>query len=79
MFKIGGSNKYIGFAVSFGITMAITVYILYKGGQWLDAKLGTAPVFTMLGVLMGVAAVFKRLIADLKVMEKMDKFHDDPE
>lgn len=71
-------SKYIGFATSFGLTMAITVYFLFKGGQWLDAKLGTAPTFMFLGVILGVAAVFKRLLTDLKTLDNMDKSEEDP-
>lgn len=79
MGKFSGSNQYLGFAVSFGLTMAITVFMLFKGGQWLDARLGTEPLFMILGVLLGVAAVFKRLLADLKLMERSGRNDDDAE
>lgn len=72
-----GKNKssglqYLNFGLSFGLTMALTVYILFKGGQWLDNRLGTAPLFMATGVVLAVAAVFKRLLADLKTLEKKD-------
>jgi len=59
--------------------MAITIYLLFMGGRWVDTKLGTEPLFMLIGVLLGVAAVFKRLLADLKLMEKMDQNRDDQE
>jgi len=79
MAKISATGKYLGFATSFGLTMAITVYFLFKGGQWLDVRLGTTPIFMFLGVILGVAAVFKRLLTDLKTLDKMDKSEEDPE
>ena len=69
-FKNSPAFKYINFGISFGITMAITVYVLYLGGKWLDNRLGTAPLFMFLGIVMAVAAVFKRLVADLKTLDK---------
>lgn len=68
-FKQRPSFKYINFGLSFGLTMAITVYLLYQGGKWLDNRLGTSPVFMFVGILLAVAAVFKRLLADLKTLE----------
>jgi F0F1-type ATP synthase assembly protein I len=73
MKKVGGRSKYFGFALSFGLTMALTVYLLFKGGQWLDNKLGTEPLFMMLGVLLAIGAVFKNLFAELKILERLEK------
>lgn len=75
--KSNASSRYIGFAMSFGLTMAITVYFLYKGGQWLDNRLGTAPAFMAVGVLLAVVTVFKRLITELRTMERMEKDDED--
>ncbi len=66
--------KYINFAISFGLTLAITLYILYQAGYWLDRRLGTSPVFMFLGVLLAVIVVFKRLVVDL--LKEMDKERD---
>ncbi|MCR4440671.1 MAG: AtpZ/AtpI family protein [Peptococcaceae bacterium] len=69
-FKQNPSFKYINFGLSFGLTMAITVYLLYQGGKWLDNRLGTAPVFMFVGIILAVATVFKRLLAELKTLER---------
>ncbi len=69
-YKKGPAFKYINFGLSFGVTMAITLYVLYKGGGWLDQRLGTSPVFMMIGIILAVAAVFKRMITDLKTLDK---------
>ncbi|MHB8157024.1 MAG: AtpZ/AtpI family protein [Desulfocucumaceae bacterium] len=63
-------QKYINFGLSFGLTMAITVYLLYQGGAWLDNRFNTAPVFMFIGILLAIAAVFKRLFAEVKMLDK---------
>lgn len=75
-FKKSPSYKYINFAVSFGLTLAITVFAMYKGGTWLDERLGTAPVFMMAGVLLAIATVFKRILIDIKTLDN-DSSKDD--
>ncbi len=68
-FKQKPSYKYLNFAISFGLTMAITVYLLFQGGRWLDNRLNTAPVFMLLGILLAIATVFKRLFVELKTLD----------
>jgi hypothetical protein len=62
--------KYFNFALSFGLTLAITAYLLYKGGEWLDSRFGTAPLFMCLGILLAIVTVFKQLIEDINKMNK---------
>lgn len=65
-YKDRGGFKYINFGVSFGLTMGITVYLLYLGGSWLDGRLGTTPLFMVLGILLAIVTVFKQLLSDIK-------------
>jgi hypothetical protein len=58
--------KYLNLAISFGLTLAITVYLLYKGGVWLDNHLGTEPFFMILGVFLALATIFWQLIDEFK-------------
>ncbi|PKM90132.1 MAG: hypothetical protein CVU87_03260 [Firmicutes bacterium HGW-Firmicutes-12] len=69
-FKKSPAYKYINFGLSFGLTMAITVYLLYQGGQWLDNRFDSAPVFMIIGIMLAIAAVFKRLFAEVKMMDR---------
>lgn len=69
-YKNSPTYKYVNFGLSFGLTMAITVYLLYLGGKWLDTRLNSAPWFMFLGIVLAIAAVFKRLFADLKMLER---------
>jgi F0F1-type ATP synthase assembly protein I len=62
--------KYLNFALSFGLTLVITLYLLYQGGKWLDKRLGTEPLFMILGILLAVATIFRQLIVETKDMDK---------
>ena len=42
-----------------GFEMVLSVLVGYFGGQWLDAKFGTHPWLTGLGVVAGVGAALK--------------------
>ncbi len=75
--KDKGAFKYINYGVSFGLTMAITIYLLYLGGSWLDRKFDTEPLFMVLGILLGVGAVFKRMFTEIKTMNKSENIDDE--
>ena len=49
-----GSVRYVG--IGWFIATCIVVGIL--GGVWLDGKLGLAPLFTLLGLFVGLATAF---------------------
>ena len=51
-----------GFTGAVGIEVALAITIGYFGGHWLDRKLGTAPVITIIGFVGGVGAAVKALI-----------------
>ena len=52
---------------SLGIAMGLAIALLAVGGNWLDGRLGTAPLFVLLGVFAGFAgscySLFGRLAA----------------
>jgi F0F1-type ATP synthase assembly protein I len=43
-------------ASQFGITLAVSVVLGYFAGHWLDEHLNTGVIFTLIGVLLGLAA-----------------------
>ncbi len=51
---IRASSKFIGHGMSF----AASILLFLLGGNWLDGKLGTSPVFALLGMLIGFGAGF---------------------
>lgn len=65
--------KYANFALSFGVTMAISLFFGYYAGNQLDKKLGTEPWFLVLGILIGTALAFYSLFKEIQVLERMGK------
>jgi F0F1-type ATP synthase assembly protein I len=43
-------------ASQFGITLAISVVLGYLAGHWLDDRLNTGIIFSLIGVLLGLVA-----------------------
>jgi F0F1-type ATP synthase assembly protein I len=41
-------------ASQFGITLAVAVVLGFFAGQWLDSKLNTGIIFSLIGVLIGL-------------------------
>jgi hypothetical protein len=48
--------------VGAGLTMVVTVGLLAYGGIWLDRRLGTNPLFVVVGALLGVVGGTLHLI-----------------
>ena len=53
-----------------GLTLAAAVGLFLLAGWWLDGRLGTAPLFTILGALVGAAAGFYHLIQHLLLLPR---------
>ncbi|MGI6145091.1 MAG: AtpZ/AtpI family protein [Clostridia bacterium] len=70
--KKNNAFEYLNFGLSFGLTLVITLYLLYKGGAWLDQRLGTYPVFMALGIILALATVFRQLIGEIKELGQKD-------
>jgi len=70
--KKNNAYKYLNFGLSFGLTLAIVLYLLYKGGAWLDQRLGTSPLFMMFGIILAVATVFRQLVGEIKELGQKD-------
>jgi F0F1-type ATP synthase assembly protein I len=58
-------------AGQFGITLVVSVVLGYFAGHWLDDRLNTGIIFTLIGVLLGlVAAVLNTVRLYSAVMHK---------
>ena len=58
-------------ASQFGITLAVSVVLGYFAGHWLDDRLNTGIIFTLIGVLLGlVAAVLNTVRLYAALMRK---------
>ncbi|MSR37098.1 MAG: AtpZ/AtpI family protein [Gemmatimonadetes bacterium] len=55
-----------------GLQLAFSVVLFLLGGQWLDGKLSTRPLFTLVGAFVGAAAGFYSLYVNLVKGQKPD-------
>lgn len=60
--------RYLNLAISFGLTLTITMLLGFYGGRWLDARLGSFPLFAVSGMLVAVGLSFKSLLDELNVL-----------
>jgi ATP synthase protein I len=68
-------------AGSFGLEIAAYIGIGFVGGPWLDARLGTAPWFRILGYIIGIGApinAFVRIVRDYNRALKQDDKQGNP-
>jgi ATP synthase protein I len=56
----------MAYASSIGISMALAIFGCFFLGTWLDRKLGTEPYFTLLFLLIGIAAGFRNIYILMK-------------
>ncbi|HET6745629.1 MAG TPA: AtpZ/AtpI family protein [Candidatus Limnocylindria bacterium] len=50
------SSRSIGIAFDLGVRLGISVILGLGGGLLLDAWLGTSPIFTLIGMVLGIGA-----------------------
>lgn len=55
-----------------GLQFAIAVILFLLLGQWADRKLGTAPVFLLVGVFIGGGAAFFSMYRRITAAQKAD-------
>lgn len=60
--------RYLNLAISFGLTLIITMLLGFYGGRWLDNRVGTFPLFAVSGMLIGIGLSFKSLLDELNVL-----------
>ena len=57
-----------------GLQFAVSILLFVFAGQWLDRRLGTGPVFLILGVFLGAGGAFysmyRKLIASQEAQDK---------
>ena len=68
---LAAAGQYTGY----GLTWALSVLIFLLGGWWLDGKLGTAPLFMILGAFVGGGAGFYSLYRHL-VLDPRERDED---
>lgn len=67
-------SQYIGLALNFGIILVISMVIMFKVGAWIDAKLGTRGIFTLIFVIMGIISGFRVLMSNIEAIDRHNKY-----
>lgn len=70
--------KLFNVVTSFGISMAVTVFLAYTAGNWLDERFGTGHTLMLALVIMAVVASIRVLIKDLDNTFKNDQRSGSP-
>lgn len=53
-----------------GLTFAMSILLGFFGGYWLDGKIGSSPLFTLVGAFLGATGGFIFLIHTLTHAQK---------
>jgi len=61
-----------GAVAGFGLQFALSILLFLFAGQWIDRKLGTAPVFLMVFVFVGAGASFYSFYRKLMGRQRRD-------
>jgi F0F1-type ATP synthase assembly protein I len=62
-----------------GLTLAASIALFAIGGNWLDGKLGTSPVFVLVGTFLGFAGGFYSLYEKLVLRPRRERREEDRE
>jgi F0F1-type ATP synthase assembly protein I len=67
--KFTSANDYFGLALSFSVTMLVSVVIMMWIGVWIDKKLGTGGIFWLIFTLGGIYSGFHLFIEQVEEMQ----------
>lgn len=59
----------MGAYAGLGLQFAVSILVFLFAGQWLDRKLGTAPIFLLVGVFVGAGASFYSMYRKLMAIQ----------
>ncbi len=63
-------------ALQWALKLAIAVLIGFFAGRWIDGKLGTTPLFLLIGVFWGIGGSFYILYIQVKKMQAEEDSKD---
>ncbi len=61
-----GAGAYVGLGLQFAVSLLLFLFV----GEWVDGRLGTAPVFLIAGVFVGAGAAFYRIYSRLMAAQR---------
>lgn len=62
--------RQLGFVLTVAFTFPAGLLIGYGGGWWVDSKLGTSPLFSIVGLGLGFLAALLELFRELKRLNR---------
>lgn len=62
--------RQVGFVLTVAFTFPAALLVGYAIGWWLDGKLGTSPVFSLLFMGLGFAAALLELLRELRRLNR---------
>jgi len=65
------SLKDLAYYSSLGFTIALSVFIGFGIGFYLDGRFGTSPWLTYIGLVFGIAAAFRSILYAIKKVKDM--------
>ncbi len=68
-FGSGPAAQFMGLGLQFVLSLLLFLYL----GKWVDTKLGTSPLFLILGVFAGASAAFYSMYRSLKTEERREE------
>lgn len=68
-----GVYREYGPYLTLGIQLAAAVVIFLVVGVWADSRLGTSPLFTLLGLLLGSAGGFIKFFRTVSQLDHKDR------
>lgn len=68
------AGQYTGY----GLTWALSTLLFLLGGWWLDEKVGTTPLFMILGAFVGAGAGFYSLYRHIVVESREEEEDQEP-
>ena len=68
-FGSGPAGQFMGLGLQFVLSLLLFLYL----GKWADGKLGTSPLFLILGVFIGAGAAFYSMYRRLKRVEREEE------
>ncbi|MDO4280187.1 MAG: AtpZ/AtpI family protein [Peptococcaceae bacterium] len=75
----GPMYRMFNIALSFGISMGVSLFIMIKLGAWLDAHFSIAPYGTFACVMLAIIAGFRSLYREVLRLEKEEDSEEDGE
>lgn len=65
--------RYLNLAFSIGVSMILIMLLGIFSGDWLDRRMGTSPLFLLIGIFLGIAAGFYNLWSELSKLAEIEK------